>query len=710
MRDWSAADDAELLALLRDGEAAAYTELWRRHVKAAMRVAQRIAPGQAEDLVSESFLAVYRQVTTTDSGPRSAFRAYLFTVMRNTAVSWHRKHGLVDTDPDVDAVEAHDGLSELEDRTEAALMLEAFEQLPERWQRILWLAEIERRGRREIAAEFAIKPNAVSALYRRARQGLRVQWLMQRVPEDLREDQAHVARLLPASLAGGSSGGAAVAHHLADCARCSDVERELRAVAPPLGRGALSVAGFAALGVVLPTASHLSLAGAGAGAGAAGTAFGAAGTAVAVAAGVALLAGGALSTTLLLGQWSPAAEQMGDECVSADCSVPEERSPAVGTARERAEDERLSASEEAPLVLGRGNSDASIAVVGVGGDARVDDHYLPPERPTPAPPGTIPDPLPGDEGEAEAPGTGTPGTPGTPGDGGTPTPLPPGGEDSPSGGADPGSSGGGDGTAAPGEGNGSAGGEPAAILTAGLSTPRAFDGYLAPVIGGTATAGASVAVELVFRPEESWQSSWTQRFAVTPAADGRWSFDMRSLAESQYGGYDYRVWAFTEDAVSQAASGAFTVSRPLLRGFEDMAFLDLAESSTSGVVFEVRGPARGTICLTSVYSGQLAEIPLNERGEAVRRMRMLSGGAYYLAFRACAEQHRGPAAEVLFDVFDPDGPIFGPFGPDPAETVFVLEEVEEEAAPGEEAEGGNPSEPGAGETVAEPPLDTQTIP
>lgn len=65
--------DAELLSLLRAGETEAYTELWRRHIQAALRVARRLAPGQADDLASESFLAVYHQVTVAGNGPEGSF-------------------------------------------------------------------------------------------------------------------------------------------------------------------------------------------------------------------------------------------------------------------------------------------------------------------------------------------------------------------------------------------------------------------------------------------------------------------------------------------------------------------------------------------------------------------------------------------------------------------------------------------------------------
>jgi RNA polymerase sigma factor (sigma-70 family) len=167
------ASDESLLGLLRDGDGRAYQELWTRHIDAALRLARRIAPRQAEDLAAESFLAVYRQVTV-GAGPTSAFRAYLFTVMRNTAQRWQRESNRYVLEPDWDEAAAPgDAASPVESTEEARTLLQAFEALPERWQRVLWLTEIEGRRRPAIAAEFGLRPNAVSVLYRRAQAGLR---------------------------------------------------------------------------------------------------------------------------------------------------------------------------------------------------------------------------------------------------------------------------------------------------------------------------------------------------------------------------------------------------------------------------------------------------------------------------------------------------------------------------------------------------------
>lgn len=50
--------DAELLRDVRGGDRHAYEALWRRHRRAGLRYAGQMSATQAEDLVSESFLAI----------------------------------------------------------------------------------------------------------------------------------------------------------------------------------------------------------------------------------------------------------------------------------------------------------------------------------------------------------------------------------------------------------------------------------------------------------------------------------------------------------------------------------------------------------------------------------------------------------------------------------------------------------------------------
>lgn len=222
--------DAELLSALRAGDRGSYEVLWRRHADAARRYAYRIFPARADDLVSESFLAIYQQVTTTDKGPQFAFRSYLKTVIRNTAIAWRKDAERVLTGEDVDQVEPNDGLRALEQQAHSADVLAAFQALPERWQRVLWLAEVDEADRPEIARELGIKPNAVSALQRRARTGLKFQWLSRQIPVSLRDDTAHVARLIPQYLTepNNLTVDREVTAHLDACAVCTDLLHSTR--------------------------------------------------------------------------------------------------------------------------------------------------------------------------------------------------------------------------------------------------------------------------------------------------------------------------------------------------------------------------------------------------------------------------------------------------------------------------------------------------
>lgn len=247
--------DRELLARLREGDQSAYEQLWSQHVGAALRVARRYDPHRAEDLVSEAFLAVYEQVAVAGKGPESAFRAYLFTVIRNASAKHARLDDLIMNDPEIDTVNSEDGMYFVARAEDAAQLLSTFRALPERWQRVLWLSEVERAPRADIARTLGIRPNAVSALLRRARAGLQDQWLAQRVPARLRNDPAHVARFLSGYVAGTPIDipKPAVVAHLQRCRACHEVHRELETAHRRMRKVALSAVGFAALGVTLPT-------------------------------------------------------------------------------------------------------------------------------------------------------------------------------------------------------------------------------------------------------------------------------------------------------------------------------------------------------------------------------------------------------------------------------------------------------------------------
>ena len=251
--------DTELIARLRSGDNTAYETLWQRHVGAALRLGHRIAPGDAADLVSEAFLAVYDRIRVQGAGPDTHFRAYLFTTMRNMAVRMQATRNRIELDPDIEVVDESDPLQLLLDEDDARLLLRSFRSLPVRWQRVLWLSEVAGVARPAIARELRIRPNAVSALHRRAKAGLRTTWMLEHLPPALRGDPTHAASRLPDLLLGELSPPAAehVHAHLRACTPCAQAHDQLRAALRSARTRSLGALGFAALAIVLPTASAL---------------------------------------------------------------------------------------------------------------------------------------------------------------------------------------------------------------------------------------------------------------------------------------------------------------------------------------------------------------------------------------------------------------------------------------------------------------------
>lgn len=396
--------DDELLLRLRSGDQQAYVSLWKRHVNAALRVANKISPTRAEDLVSESFLAVYEQVTTTGTGPTSAFRAYLFTVMRNMAMQWSKEAGRIDLVEEIEQIDLNDGLLLLERDDVAADLLAAFQELPDRWQRLLWLVEVERIARPKIAAEFGVRPNAVSSLQRRARAGLRLQWLRQQIPEDLRDDPSHVAGLLPSFVLKQATSEEAleVTTHVSDCVTCADVYQALQPLAMRMRKTTLLGSGFGALVVVLPAASPFTaptvvaavlVAGAATGVGlSGGMATGGIG---------ALAIGGILAMSLILGvpgaisdrnASTESTQQIKPE--ANDESNPQIRGSELPDTAPPGDVEEPPPARE--IQTGRHNTDKTIDTLDFSRDPNFDNPTIP-DTPRVAPPGIVPDPDPSEE-------------------------------------------------------------------------------------------------------------------------------------------------------------------------------------------------------------------------------------------------------------------------------------------------------------------------
>ncbi|HEY7073549.1 MAG TPA: sigma-70 family RNA polymerase sigma factor, partial [Acidimicrobiales bacterium] len=268
----TALSDAELLEQAREGDEAAFTELYVRHHEAAQRLASTYRRvGDPEDLVNGAFERVLGALRR-GAGPTESFRAYLFVTLRRLAA----EQGERPADQSIDEVPEPVG-DEAEapelDRVDRELITKAFESLPERWQAVLWHTAVEGRQPRELAGVLGVSANAAAALAYRSREKLRQAYLQAHLLASPAPDHEPYRSQLGAYVRDGLSkrDHAAVEAHLEHCESCRDLVAELNDVNRMLVRSVVPLfllAGYSFSGVGLAaTAAGGAAAGKGSGSG-----------------------------------------------------------------------------------------------------------------------------------------------------------------------------------------------------------------------------------------------------------------------------------------------------------------------------------------------------------------------------------------------------------------------------------------------------------
>ena len=234
------AHDLDLVEQARDGSQDAVVELWVRHFPAALAAARRTSrqPRDAEELASDAFsnmLAAF----SSGGGPTGSVRAYLLTSVRNLAVTRSRRASSSEVLSD-DVAVFEDGTRAPADpmsrQTEISMMRQAFAALPRRWQVILWRTAVDHDRNIEIGHDLGISPNAVAALAKRARRGLRQAYLQVHLSTNgLDPGCEPFVRRLPMLAIEGAIPPDDLARHLATCPTCPGRLAELQRVEQQLG-------------------------------------------------------------------------------------------------------------------------------------------------------------------------------------------------------------------------------------------------------------------------------------------------------------------------------------------------------------------------------------------------------------------------------------------------------------------------------------------
>ncbi|MEU7003763.1 sigma-70 family RNA polymerase sigma factor [Nonomuraea sp. NPDC046570] len=237
--------DADLLESVRGGNAAAYGELYKRHVAAARALARRLVRSEAEveDVVAESFTKIL-DLVGRGGGPEEGFRPYLLTVVRRTVYDRTRVESRQVT---TDEIEAFDPGVPFVDPAltglERSIIAKAFLSLPDRWRMVLWHTEVENAKPAEVAPLLGLSANGVAALAYRAREGLCQAYLQMHLAGAPPQQCEPVLGKMGAYVRGGLArrDSKTVDDHVNDCVECrsvflelADVNQGLRVIVGPL--------------------------------------------------------------------------------------------------------------------------------------------------------------------------------------------------------------------------------------------------------------------------------------------------------------------------------------------------------------------------------------------------------------------------------------------------------------------------------------------
>jgi RNA polymerase sigma-70 factor (ECF subfamily) len=166
--------DADLPARLSRGESSALKELFDNHAGQLLTLAQRILKdrGEAEDVVQETFLEVWRRARQYDAS-RGQISTWMFVIARSRAIDRVRKRRSVSADLEqvVDSF-AVDAYSHVQHKESSARVLSALELLPGEQRNVIELAFFEGLTQQQISERTGLPLGTIKTRMRLAMEKL----------------------------------------------------------------------------------------------------------------------------------------------------------------------------------------------------------------------------------------------------------------------------------------------------------------------------------------------------------------------------------------------------------------------------------------------------------------------------------------------------------------------------------------------------------
>ncbi len=175
-RQYSGLEDGDLVERSRNGQAAPFDLLMRRHYEALERFFRHREPNAAHDLTQETAIACLEALERFEG--RSSFRTFLFAIARRQLAYYRREHKYSHeaTSFDEHAFEPPSATTPsrfTQRREEQRLLLYGVSQLPPSLRAVFDLYYAQRKTTREIADSLGVSVTVVTTRLSRARVRLR---------------------------------------------------------------------------------------------------------------------------------------------------------------------------------------------------------------------------------------------------------------------------------------------------------------------------------------------------------------------------------------------------------------------------------------------------------------------------------------------------------------------------------------------------------